>query len=292
MVDPAPIPPLGAHLSVAGGTWRAVERAVELGCTALQIFTQAPGRWSGRTIPDDETERFRSEILAAGLDGVVFAHAPYLSNPASGDRWLRRRSLALVVNQLERARRLGLSGVVLHPGAHTGDGVATGLDRTASGLSEVFDATPHAPPLLLEVTAGQGTCLGSDLHQIGALLERLPADRTGVCWDTAHLWGAGYDLSTEPGWERVWAEFRDATGRDRPDLLHLNDTDVELGSRRDRHQRIGFGRIGRDGFARIVRDARLRTVPMVLETPKGPDEVTWDREALELLRDLATLQSS
>jgi len=288
MDDAVPMPPLGAHLSVAGGTWRAVERAVELGCTALQIFTQAPGRWSGRTISPDEAERFRGEALAAGLDGVTFAHAPYLPNPASGDRRLRRRSLALVADQLERARVLGLAGLVLHPGAHTGDGVAVGVARAASGLTEVLTSTPDAPRLLLEVTAGQGTCLGSDFDQLAALLDGLPAHRTGVCWDTAHLWGAGYELTTDAGWERVWAEFRAATGRDHPDLIHLNDTDVELGSRRDRHQRIGHGQIGTDGFARIVRDPRLRTVPMVLETPKGEDEVTWDREALTLLRGLAT----
>ncbi len=288
MADALSVPPLGAHLSVAGGTWRAVERAVELGCTALQIFTQAPGRWSGRAIPEAEAARFRAEVVAAGLEGVVFAHAPYLPNPATGDRRLRRRSLTLVADQFERARVLGLSGLVLHPGAHTGDGVEVGIDRAASGLAEVLASTPDAPPLLLEVTAGQGTCLGADFSQLGALLDRLPADRTGVCWDTAHLWGAGYELTTESGWARVWADFRDATGRNRPDLLHLNDTDVELGSRRDRHQRIGHGRIGAPGFARIVRDPRLRTVPMVLETPKGPDEVTWDREALELLRGLAS----
>ena len=144
----------------------------------------------------------------------------------------------------------------------------------------------------MEVTAGQGTCLGSCFDEIAFLLARLPADRTGVCWDTAHLWGAGYELTTESGWERVWAEFRDATGRDRPDLLHLNDTDVEVGSRLDRHQRIGHGRIGADGFSRIVRDPRLQTVPMVIETPKGPDEVTWDREALELLQTLASRDDS
>jgi len=286
MVVEATAPPLGAHLSVAGGTWRAVERAVELGCTALQIFTQAPGRWSGRTISPDEAERFRGEALAAGLGGLVFAHAPYLPNPASGDRRLRRRSRDVLIDQLERARALGLAGVVVHPGAHTGGGIEAGIERAAGCLGEVLAATPGAPPLLLEVTAGQGTCLGADFSELGALLSRLPTDRTGVCWDTAHLWGAGHNVASRNGWEKVWRDFRRATGRTGPDLLHLNDTDVELGSRRDRHQRIGLGRIGTAGFARIVRDPRLRTIPMVLETPKGPDEVSWDREALMLLRDL------
>jgi len=288
MDDAVPVPPLGAHLSVAGGTWLAVERALELECTALQIFTQAPGRWTGRAIPPAEAARFRRDAEAAGLGGVVYAHAPYLPNPASGDPALRRRSRDVLIDQLERAQALGLAGVVIHPGAHTGGGTEVGLERAADCLEEVLEATPGAPPLLLEVTAGQGTCLGADLTEIGALLDRLPADRTGVCWDTAHLWGAGYDVATSDGWETVWRDFRQTTGRDRPDLLHLNDTDVELGSRRDRHQRIGHGRIGVHGFTRIVRDPRLHSVPMILETPKGPDEVTWDREALDLLRGLVS----
>lgn len=280
-------PRLGAHLSAAGGVWRAVERAAELGCAALQLFTQAPGRWSGPPLAPDDAARFRREVAATGLDGAVYAHAPYLANPASGDPGLRERSLELLVDQAERARALGLSGLVLHPGAHTGDGVEAGIERAASGLAEVITRSPGAPRLLIEVTAGQGSCLGSGIDQIGALLARLPEERAGVCWDTAHLWGAGYDLTSDAGWENLWRELHRETGRERPDLVHLNDTDVELGSRRDRHQRIGHGRLGAAGLARVVRDRRLEGVPMVIETPKGPDEVSWDREALELLRALA-----
>lgn len=277
-------PPLGAHLSIAGGTWRAVERARRLGCTALQIFTQAPSRWRGRKIPDDEAIRFRRAVEEAGLDGVVFAHTPYLINIAAGDETLRRRSIDLLLDQLARAELLGLAGLVLHPGAHVGDGAEAGLARCADALQEVLDRAQNAPPILVEVTAGQGSTLGRSLAEVAFIIGRLPASRAGVCWDTAHLWAAGYDLASPAGWEHLWREFHDLLGRGAPDLIHLNDTEVDLGSEVDRHARIGHGLLGFETFSRIVRDSRLASVPMVLETPKGPDEETWDREALEFLR--------
>jgi deoxyribonuclease-4 len=273
-------------LSVAGGTWKAVERAVDLGCTALQIFTQAPARWAGREIAGKEAERFRRSMTEAGLAGVTFSHAPYLINLASPDDGLRRRSLETLADQLAKARMLGLVGVVLHPGSHQGSGSEEGVGRVAEAIAEALRREPGAPKLLIEVTAGQGTSLGCSFSEIAAILDRLDAERVGTCWDTAHLWAAGYDIATSEGWEETWKEFRELTGRSAPDLLHLNDARVDLGSRVDRHERIGQGRLGVETFARVVTDPRLARIPMVLETPKGPDEVTWDREALELLRSL------
>ena len=287
MTPTSTVPPLGAHLSIAGAVWRAVERAVDLDCTALQIFTQAPGRWRGRPIPAADVRKFRSMATEAGLTGRIIAHAPYLINVASPDEELRERSIALLADQLKRAHTLELAGLVLHPGAHTGSGVEAGLERAAAGIAEALERVPDSPPVLVEVTAGQGTVLGSSFEEIGAILERLPVDRSGVCWDTAHLWGAGWELTRPGEWERLWETFRRHTGRERPDAVHLNDTTVPLGSRKDRHERIGHGLLGEAAFARIVCDPRLREVPLVLETPKGPDEITWDREALTLLRDLA-----
>ena len=278
---------LGAHLSIAGGVWRAVERAVELGCTALQIFTQAPGRWRGKVIEEEDADRFRRMAAEAGLEGRVVAHAPYLINVASQDPELWERSVGLLADQLQRAKALGLAGVVLHPGAHGGSGAEAGIERAAEGMARALAAVPGAPPVLVETTAGQGTVLGSSFEEIGAILERLPRDRVGVCWDTAHLWGAGWRITEAAEWERLWREHARHTGREGPDAVHLNDTPVELGSRKDRHERIGHGRLGRETFGRIVCDARLGSTPMILETPKGPDEVSWDREALELLRELA-----
>ncbi|NIA11272.1 MAG: deoxyribonuclease IV [Nitrospiraceae bacterium] len=276
-------PPLGVHVSAAGGIWKAVERACDLGCTAMQLFTQSPGRWTGPELTDDAITRFRETALATGILGTSFVHAPYLINVASGDEALRRRSLDLLVDQLDRARRLGVAGVVLHPGAHGGDGVDRGLGRAAATIMKALERTPGAPRLLIEVTAGQGTVLGRSWNEIARLLAALPEERCGVCWDTAHLWGAGYDVASREGWERTWAGFQRATGLG-PALVHLNDTNVELGSHRDRHERIGYGALGVATFARIVRDPRLASTPMILETPKGPPNSGWDREALHLLR--------
>ncbi len=281
------VPPLGAHLSTAGGMARAIERACALECTALQMFTQAPGRWRGRVISEAEAARFRSAQAAAGLAGACFSHTPYLINVASGDDQLRVRSADLLADQLRQAHRLDLAGVVLHPGSHRGCGVVAGIKRARDTIGEVLEREPLAPPLLIEVTAGQGTNLGCGFAEIGAILDGLPAARVGVCWDTAHMWGAGQDLVSEQGWEGVWREFTELTGRTAPELVHLNDTAVELGSRIDRHQRIGHGKLGFATFKRLLRDYRLAGIPMVIETPKSPDEVSWDREALQFLRQAA-----
>ncbi len=277
-------PPLGAHISIAGGLWKSVQRARAIGCTAMQIFTQSPGRWTGLELTGPAVQRFRDAALEAGLLEVTFVHAPYLINAASGDEVLRKRSLALLRDQLERADRLGIAGVVLHPGAHGGDGADAGLERAIATIGEALDRTPGAPPLLIETTAGQGTALGRSWEEIGRIVRALPAGRTGVCWDTAHLWAAGYDLASPEGWEKAWEGFREMIGLTTPTLIHLNDTNVALGSYRDRHERIGHGVLGPETFRRIVRDPRLASTPMVLETPKGPDGSSWDREALELLR--------
>ncbi len=286
-MDVPSIPPIGAHLSAVGGVWRVVERARNLECTALQLFTQAPGRWRAPVLAEEAAQRFRAEAAAAGLGGRCFAHAPYLLNLASGDVALRDRSIAGLADQLGRANLLELAGVVLHPGAHGGDGVGEGIRRVVDGARAALKAASPGARLLLEVTAGAGTTLGRDFVELGAMLAELPADRVGVCWDTAHLWAAGFDVVGAGGWEDLWESFRSATGRGTPDLIHLNDTEMERGSRRDRHARIGHGLLGYGTFARIVRDPRLAATPMVIETPKSDDEVTWDREALEFLRTAA-----
>ncbi len=286
-MDSSAIPPIGAHLSAAGGVWRAVERAVELDCTALQLFTQAPGRWRAPALTEGVVARFCKAAAAAGLVGRCFAHAPYLLNPASGDAALRQRCVAALADQLNRAHALALAGVVLHPGAHGGAGAAEGIRRAVAGARAALEASTPGPRLLLEVTAGAGTTMGGSFGELAAMLAELPDERVGVCWDTAHLWAAGVDLVSTEGWEDVWDSFRAETGRAAPDLVHLNDTEMALGSNRDRHAQIGHGLLGYRTFARMVRDPRLACTPMVIETPKSDDEVTWDQEALDFLRAAA-----
>jgi deoxyribonuclease-4 len=263
------MPLLGAHLSAAGGPSRAAAAAIGLGCRSLQIFLRPPGRWAAGPLSDDEIERFRSLAAQAGLAGAAFAHAPYLLNLASADESLHARSIAVLAEELTRAGRLGLAGVVLHPGsAGAGDRQAATL-RCRAGLAEALrTAGEGAAPVLLEGTAGGGGHLGTTPVELAALVP--PGHAVGVCLDTAHLWAAGYDLSGD-GWSRVTSELGAHLGRPVPDLVHANDTNVALGSRRDRHAPPGEGVLGETFYRRLLSDPALAQTPVVVEIPPGRD---------------------
>ena len=277
------MPFLGAHLSAAGGVSRAAEAAPEATCEALQVFLRAPGRWAAAALGDDEVARFRAACEAGGIAGRCFAHAPYLLNLASADAALRRRSIEVLADELGRAGRLDLAGVVLHPGS-AGDGDRGEAEaRCRDGIAAAVDlAGSGAARLLLEGTAGAGGHLGRTPAELASLAGAALRPRVGICLDTAHLWGAGYDLLGE-GWDRVLDELGAAWGLSAPDLLHANDTPVELGSRRDRHAPPGEGRLGRAFYRRLLRDARCAGLPMVLEIPPG-DGNALIRTALRRLR--------
>ncbi len=261
---------LGAHLSAAGGAWRAVEAARACRCEALQIFQRAPGRWAAAALPDDEVARFRDVSTSGGLDGRCFAHAPYLLNLASEDGALRGRSVAVLVEELRRAGRLGLAGVVLHPGSAGEGDRGSAESRCRAAVSEaVGRAGGDAAMLLLEGQAGSGGQLGRTPAELARLVEpSLRSGRVGVCLDSAHLWGAGFDLLGD-GWERALGELAEHWRLAVPQLFHGNDTTVELASRRDRHAPPGEGRLGRAFFAKLLRDERCAEMPLVLEIPPG-----------------------
>ncbi len=232
---------------------------------------------------DAEPALFRTAVAAAGLGGFCFAHAPYLLNPASEDRLLRERSVAVLIEELRRAGALGLAGVVLHPGsAGAGDrGEAEARCRVAIAEA-VGRAGAGAAMLLLEGTAGAGGQLGRGPAELARLVEAAGRNRVGVCLDTAHLWGAGYDLLHD-GWDRALAELTEHWGVEVPQLLHGNDTTVELGSRRDRHASPGDGRLGERFFRRLLADGRCASLPIVLEIPPGEGNALV-RRALARLR--------
>jgi len=282
---------LGAHLSAAGGAWRAASAARSCGCESLQIFLRAPGRWAAAALAGPDAIRFRSEASSAGLEGACFAHAPYLLNLASADSSLRERSVAVLVDELQRAGTLGLAGVVLHPGS-AGQGDREEAEaRCREAVSEaVARAGPQAAALLLEGTAGSGGQLGRTPAELARLVEpslrrsgaRGLRPRVGLCLDSAHMWGAGYDLVGD-GWERVLGEVAESWGKPLPDLLHGNDTSVERGSCRDRHAPPGEGVLGKRFFSQVVGDARCADLPLVLEIPPGDDNVLV-KKALARLR--------
>jgi deoxyribonuclease-4 len=283
-------------MSIAGGLPRAVARARLHGCESLQVFTQSTGQWRARTIPDAEANAFRTDRAESGITPAV-AHANYLINVASGDPMLRARSLASLADELDRAERLGLLGVVLHPGAGP---EVEGLQRIADGLLEIMAPRPkHRAMVLLEHTAGQGTTLGWRFDQIARVLEltgRTP--RIGVCLDTCHLYAAGYDISTETGYHRTFEDFDCTVGLNRLRVFHLNDSKKPLGSRVDRHEHIGQGHIGIEGFRRLLNDPRFAGMPMLIETEKshrreGAQLVIdpFDEMNLQTLRGLLRIRS-
>lgn len=284
------MPRFGAHLSIAGGMPRAVDRAVATGCDAIQIFTKSAGQWRARVLPDDEARAFRRAADRAGLTPRV-AHASYLINLGSADPGLRARSIAGLVEELDRAERLGLDGLVLHPGAAVGTPEDEALTLVADGAREAFRARPRLRVrLLFEHTAGQGSSLGWHFEHLRAILDRLDGTpRAGVCLDTCHLLAAGYDWRTPSGYRRTFDEFDRLVGFDRLKVVHVNDSKRPCGSRVDRHAHIGQGEIGVNAFRRLVNDPRFAQLGMLLETPKQQDAADadpFDRENLRILRGL------
>jgi deoxyribonuclease-4 len=279
---------LGAHLSIAGGLHKALYRARDLGCTALQIFTKNAGSWKERHLQPEEIERFTTAARETGIS-LIAAHGAYLINLASPDRAKRNRSRRALVQELKRASALGIPFVVLHPGAHMGGGPAKAIRRVAETVSQIFAQHPgHGARLLLETTAGQGSTIGyrfEELAEIAACLHgSVPL---GFCLDTAHIFAAGYDIRSRPAYEGVMKTFDRIIGLKRLHLLHLNDTPKPLGSRVDRHADIGDGRLGSHAFRLIMRDPRLVRIPKIIETPKGSLGDAGDRRNLERLRALA-----
>lgn len=282
------LPPLGAHVSVAGGLDRGIERGIELDCTALQVFVKNPSRWREKPLDEESVERFRQAREASPI-GPVVAHAAYLINLAASDRQILARSRRALAEELSRCHRLGLDGLVVHPGAHMGAGETRGLARIAASLNRVLEELPEGSPrLLLENTAGQGTVLGHRLSHLAAIRDacRRPR-RIGICIDTCHAFAAGYPLHREPGYRAFFRRLRELFDPGELGCLHLNDSRRELGSRVDRHANLGRGEIGVELFGRLLRDRRLRRVPMVVETPLGHDGEGHRRD-LELLRGLSS----
>ena len=278
---------VGAHMSIAGGLDRAVQRGLSIGCTALQIFTKSSNQWRAREIPDDEIERFRKD-LAAGCIGSVVAHDSYLINLASPDRALWKKSLDAFIDEIRRCHRLGVPTLVFHPGAHVGSGERAGIARIARALNRAHAATEDSPAITaLETHAGQGTTLGHRFEHLRDILGQLNRpERAAVCFDTCHVFAAGYPIHTTDGWQETLEEFDRVVGLERLACFHVNDSRKGLGCRVDRHAGLGEGEMGLLPFYHLVNDPRTRHLPLVLETPKGPD-LAEDVANLRILRRLA-----
>ncbi len=274
-------------MSIAGGVDKAPLRGRDVGCDAIQIFTKSNRQWRARPLGDEEVEAFRTNLRAAGI-GPVVAHDCYLLNLAAPVAAHWKRSVAAFRDELERAERLGIPYLVTHPGSHLAASEADGTARVAEALNVLHAALPrHRVRILLETTAGQGTSLGHRFEQLAAILEQVEAaDRVGLCLDTCHLFAAGYDIRSPAGYRETMRALGVCGGYARVKAIHLNDSRQGLGSRVDRHAHIGEGRLGSAAFRLFLNDPHFRTVPMILETPKGGDAAAADRRNLSRLRRL------
>lgn len=277
---------LGAHESIAGGLHKALDRARSVGCDAVQVFVKSNRSWACKPLSDSDIRQFREKADASDAMPVV-AHASYLLNLASPDDALREKSRDTLILELSRCETLQIPYLVLHPGSHVGAGEEAGLIRVAEGLGEVHSRTaPFRTRILLETTAGQGSGLGQTFQQLAWLIDNtIEGGRLGVCLDTCHVFAAGYDLRSPEAYAGTMLSFDETIGLHRLRAIHLNDCKGGLGSRKDRHDHIGKGKIGLEGFRLILNDRRLEGLPGLLETPKS-DDLHEDRENLAVLRAL------
>ncbi|HEX5773837.1 MAG TPA: deoxyribonuclease IV [Geomobilimonas sp.] len=277
---------LGAHMSIAGGMHLAPERGVKAGCGVIQIFTQNSNQWRGKMPGDAEAALFREKWAESGLHEVV-CHDIYLINLGAAPGEVRDKSLAGFAEEMRRCQRLGIGKIVMHPGSHNGDGEEMGIKRVCAAFDELFALVPEfTGKVLLETTAGQGTNLGYSFEHLRAIMDGSAySDRFAVCYDTCHTFAAGYDITTEAGYRQVMAEFDRVVGLDLLQCFHINDSKKGLNCRVDRHEHIGQGAMGLNGFRFIMNDPRFVNVPKILETPKG-DNDEMDEVNLKVLRDM------
>lgn len=275
----------GAHMSIAGGIYKALERGKRVGCRTIQVFLKNSNQWKAKSLTEQDRLLFQKAQENIGIRPVV-AHDSYLINLASPDSHLYKKSLNAFIEEMKRANFLGIPYLVLHPGAHKGAGIKKGIARVAKGLRCALDLVEPPVMVLLENTAGQGSSLGSRFEQLAAIMEQIRnPDRVGICLDTCHAFAAGYDIRTEEGYEETIGELDRLIGAKKILAFHVNDSKKDLESRVDRHCHIGKGFIGLDAFRFLVNDRRFVDVPKILETPKGEGN-REDKRNLSTLRSL------
>lgn len=274
---------IGAHLSTRGGLPTIFERASAINASAIALFAKNGNQWKGKELTDEDCATFAAQRTVQPL----LTHASYLINLATTNREFHRKSIAAMTDELDRAERLSIHAVVLHPGSHLGAGVDAGIDQIARSLDQIHAAIPnHRVVTLLETGAGQGNCVGCTFEELGQMI-RLVDDpkRVGICFDTCHVFAAGYEMRTRDAYERTIDEMIRHVGLENVGAFHLNDSKKPLGSRVDRHTHIGEGELGLEPFRFLLNDPRFARLPKVIETPK-PIETVSDQRNLATLRAL------
>ncbi len=275
---------VGAHISIAGGMYKAGQRALDVGAATMQIFTKSNKSWYAKPIAAEDAERFKQAVKEAGLKKIM-AHTSYLINLAAKNPEVRDKSIKALISELQRCEQLDIPYLVLHPGAHVGQGEEVGIKKIADGLDEVFSSVRGKSKILLENAAGQGTNIGATLEQLRAIYDGCKhKDRLGICIDTCHAYSAGFDIGTPSGYKAFWDSFRTVIGWELLKAVHLNDSKNVVGARLDRHEKLGKGKIPLKVFSWIINDEHLAGIPKVLETP-------IDNDYMEYAEEIALLKS-
>jgi deoxyribonuclease-4 len=276
---------LGAHVSISGSIDLAVDRAKEIGCTTFQIFTRSPRGWKFSSLKENEVKEFKRKVRLWNLQKPL-AHMPYLPNLATPNQEAFKKSVETLIAEIKRCDQLGISYLVTHMGSHLGSGIDKGIERVAEACLVAIDKTRrNKAMILLENTAGTKNSVGFKFEHIRKVLDIVGSKRLGMCFDTCHAFAAGYDLRDDESLEGTLKELDRVIGLNRLKAVHLNDSKGDLGSNIDRHEHIGLGKIGDEGFTAILHNKRLITLPMVLETPE--DNLRGHKENLDRLWELS-----
>ena len=283
---------IGAHVSTAGGISNAVGRAKEIGCEAIQIFGSSPQTWAFKPVPGEQIESFKQGLAEAGI-GPVFLHAIYLINLGTPNEDSLKKGIDSLIKYMNLAADIGAAGVIFHPGSHGGRGYEAVLPQTVDAIKTVLDASPDGPCLAVENMAGMGQHIGAKFDELGGILKAVDSPRLKICLDTQHAFAAGYDLTNSQGIKAMLDELDAGPGSANVAAVHANDSKRVCGSGVDRHDNIGDGFIGEEGFAAIMGDPAFAEVPFFLEVPgfegKGPDQRNID--ILKKIREQVGLSS-
>ncbi|MEM0442197.1 MAG: deoxyribonuclease IV [Candidatus Nitrosocaldus sp.] len=275
---------LGVHVSISGSIDRAIDNALSIGCNAFQIFTRNPRGWAAKPLAEDDAKMFRAKLESSGISNdAVFAHMPYLPNLASPKQEIYSKSLAVLMEEVKRCSMLAIKMLVIHLGSYMGSSKEQGMRSIVNACTQALEESKDVT-ILLENMAGQRNSIGARIDELGRLFNMLNGKRVGVCIDTCHLFAAGYELRSKDALARVIEELDKHIGLKNIRLLHLNDSKHALGSNVDRHEHIGLGYIGEDGFRNILASKEFRSIPWILETPVDSrrDDIANIRKVKEL----------
>lgn len=273
----------GAHVSIAGGIENAPKRAYDIGCECFQIFSRSPRGGQALELDDKTVEKFKKNLNKYNFK-EFYVHAPYFINLGSKNNRIYHGSISIIKQELERGSKLGAKYLMAHLGSAKDLGEQESIKKVVEGLNEILKEYEGKTKLLIEISAGAGKIIGDNFEEIAEIIKKTSGS-IGVCFDTAHAFESGYDLRTKTAVNKTFAEFNKIIGLDKLKLLHGNDSKTDLESHSDRHEHIGKGKIGLEGFKAIVDHSKLKNVNMIIETPKG-DSDKWDKKNLKLLKSL------